>query len=602
MPGRIVRSGPLTWAQVSMWQPLFWRHQGERFPLKPRTWSIDGNVPLAAARAAWLTLARRHEVLRSSFALDPAGRPVQRVIHPDDFTAPVACAPVGDYEAVTTAEHRLDLAGPLWSVTIFHDEDGFARGAYLVAEHVLYDAIGLRNWRAQVEELIADPDHRVEVAHPIDLAATEPSADHPRVCRARERYRDSVAASAQVLIPATRQRCPDRYLRSTATYPGLGTVAEDIARHCQVSPPAVLTYLVGWLLARLTRHRDLPVDLLYGNRPAHDRSIVCRLQHVYFTAGFGPAPAATGIRELARGTIAALAHGRMPRNTAAQVRSAESARRGVAVRDPVMFNVLTGAEARLDIERGAAAGPVVDEWTSAGTPLCTMVVIVLAGADVEVTLDVDSAMITRADTAAMLADLPRAAAMAGDHPDRALADHDGWATTPFPLDDGLVRVGQDWVRPHRVAAALAAVPGVRAAGVEVTGTELVATVTRDAGVSFADIHEGLLAVAVDHTDVVAPSRYRAAESERDTWHVRDRPVVPPVTAAELAVRDAIRHTHGVLVEDFRHTYVTAGCDLDLVPAVVTELTGRGYTGLRSAMFTAPWTLRMVARGLRRPAG
>ena len=591
MAGQTIRSGPLTWAQVAEWPPLFWRRHGEWQPVHPRAWGIEGNVSLAAARGAWVAMARRHEALRSSFAMGPAGRPVQRVTHPDDFTAPINCAPVSEYEAFLAAAHQLDPDGPLWSVTIFH-EDGIARGSCLLAEHLLYDAVGLRNWHAQIDDLIVDPHRRVDIVHPVDQANAEPSVGHPRVRRARERYGDSLSRTAQVLIPATRQAGAGRYLRSTATFAGLTETVDDIARQCDASPTTVLTYVVGWLIARLARHRSLPVDLLYSNRSAQDQTIVIQVQHVFFSVDFDQEPPAAGIKQLAQTTMGAFAHRRMPRSTAAAVRSSVSVARGVDIREPVLFNVVSGSHARFDIVPGA-------EWRSAGIPLQNKVAIVMDGDDFDISLTVDAAMITEADAAAVLEDLPKALGHVRDFPDRPLADHDDWSTTPFPLDDGLVRVGPDWVRPHEVAALIAAIPGVRAAEVDVAGDELVATVTRDDDLSYFDIHERLLATVSDHTDVVAPSRYRASSSDRDTWHVRDRPAIPPASDAELALRDAIRRTHGFAADDFGHTYVTAGGDLDLAPAVVVDLTEHGYSGLRSTMFTAPLTLRMIARALTR---
>jgi hypothetical protein len=593
----IVRSGPLTWAQVSMYQPIFWRHQGERFPLRLNTWRMRDAVTATAVAEAWAALARRHELLRSTFALSPTGRPVQHVHHPDDFAVPVRCAPMSEYEAFVAGERRIAFDGPLWSAVVFHD-NGIARVSCLLAEHILYDAGGLRNWRGQLHDLVAEPHRGLDVVHPVDQANAEPSADHPRVRTAAQRYGESVARGAQVLIPAARQESPDRYLRSTATYPGLAAAVDAVSRHCQAPVPSVLTYVVGWLVARVARHRVLPLDLLYANRSARENSIGCQMQHVFFAVDFAPGSPAAGIKELARATIGVLARGRMPRTVAAQVRSSASAARGVDVKEPMMVNVLSGADARFDLDRGTGPATVVDEWNSGGTPYCNLVVAVVDGPDVEVSLDVDSAMFTRADTAAILADLPRAIEHVRDHPDLALVEHD-WSSTPFPLTDGLVRAGQDWVRPHKVAALLAAVPGVHTAEVEVEGDDVIATVTHDGTVSYADLHEHLSCLVAQHGDVVVPTRFRGTRSDPHPWHLDDRPAVAPATEAEHVLRDVLRCTHGFTVDDFARTYVTAGCELDLVPAVVTGLAARGWTGLGSALFTAPVTLRTIARRLVR---
>jgi hypothetical protein len=583
---------------MAMWLPLFWRHRGEWFPLKPQGWRIDGDVPLANALAAWTEIARRHEVLRSSFAVTTTGQVVQRVTHPDHFTAPVTCAPLSEYEAFVAADHDLDFDGPLWSVTVFH-ENGMARGACLLAEHVLYDVAGLRNWREQLDRLLADAGDHVDVArHPIDMANAEPSAGHARVRQARDRYGESLSRGAQVLIPATRQAGPDRYLRSTATYAGLAATVDAIAHRCHGTRPSVLTYAVGWLFARLSRHRSLPVDLLYANRSPREQTIGCQMEHVFFDVGFDDRPPAVGVKELARTTIGAFARGRMPRNTAAAVRATVSAARGTDIKEPVMVNVLSGSDTRFDIDRDTGNGAVVHEWSGGGTPFTTMIVIVGYDEDVEITLEVDGAMVTREDTTAVLEDLPRVLAHLHDHPDRALTDHDGWRTTPFPLDDGLTRVGPDWVRPRKVAAMIAAIPGVHTAEVTIEDEVLTATVDCDDTLSYFDLHEHLLAATPDHTDVVAPARYRASPSGIP-WHVEDRAPIPPATTAERVLHGAIRRTHGFSADDFGRTYVTAGGDLDLVPALVLHVEAAGYSGLTSTMFTAPFTLRRIAGALTR---
>ncbi len=599
MAAEIVRSGPLTWAQFPMWQMLFWRHRGERFPFRFHGWPVEGDVTLATAVAAWEALVRRHEVLRSSFVLGPTGRPVQQVIRAEDFELPLSYAPVSEYAAFeAAADHRLDFDGPLWSVTIFH-EDGYARASCIVVEHILFDAFSLQNWRNQVNDLLVDPHRQVDVAQPIDLANTEPSIDHPRVLRARDRYKDALARSAQVLIPATRQTGVDRYLRSTAMFTGLAEAVDTIARRCRCTAPAVLTYVIGWLIARLARQRMIALDMIYANRAAHDQSVGCHMQHVYTSVDFGTASPTVAIQELAGATFAAFAYGRMPKNTAAEVRSSVSAERGVDIKEPLTINVMTGSDALWGASQDAASDTIVDEWNSGGRPFLNTVEIVVSGDAVEVGLDFDGAMFTSADTAACLTDFAKAVGYIRDAPDRPLDDYADWATTPFPLDDGLVRVGLDWVRPGEVEKLIAAVPGMRAVEVGVEEDELVATVACDDDVLYFDIYEHVLATSSDHGDIVAPARYRRDPSDRDTWHVRDRPAIPPASDAELALGDVIRSTHGFTVEDFGCTYVTAGGELDLVPALVVELARRGWSGLRSSMFSAPLTLRTVARALVR---
>lgn len=100
-----------------------------------------------------------------------------------------------------------------------------------------------------------------------------------------------------------------------------------------------------------------------------------------------------------------------------------------------------------------------------------------------------------------------------------------------------------------------------------------------------------------HPDVAAPARYVTRPGARAWTPDGDRPDLPPATAAERDLCDAIAETHGHTVTDVALTYVEAGGRMVLAPALVEVLRNRGLSGLRRPHVNVPFTLRAVAREL-----
>lgn len=592
--GTHVRSGPLTWSQEDRWRRVFWRQHGESYPTGLYVWPVRREATVEQVRRVWNALVRRNEGLRSRFGLGAGGRPVQRVLAFDPDDVPIETAPLTGSDEDTAWLERLDPTGPLWSVR-FLTEGDLVRVTVLRVEHVLYDATGINLWGRQLRELSVRPDAAAPVTQPIDLAERMPARDDPKVLRAQQRYAESLASVPQVVIPATRQDPGQpRYLCSTATFRGLGQDLDAVRRVTGGTPATVLTYVVSSLIARIARRSSLPIEMLFHNRAGGANALACQMLGIYFTAAV-PADESPrlGISNLRDATIQGFIRDRLPLDLIIDARSLVSAARGVSLRPPITFNIIGVDE--LPTAPAPFSLTVNDTWSGWGQPCYNLIAIGRSGDSLKVALDVDAAMLTKADTAAIIEDIPVALRRLREEPERPFGAYE-WSVRPFALDDGLVQIGPDWVRPQRVAEIVAAEPGVGSVSVEVEGATLSATVDGDAAVVLSTLHDRVLTALPDHSDVVAPGSYRRAGSG-EVWRPGDVGVVAPCTPAEVALAEAMLRTHKVCA-DFSLSYAAAGGRTALGPTLAVELEKLGYTGLTSLLLASPSTMRSLAALLR----
>jgi hypothetical protein len=467
----------------------------------------------------------------------------------------------------------------------------------LRVEHVICDLTGIDLWSRQLVRLARDPNAAADLVQPIDMAEQLPARDHPTVRKAQQRYAESLASVSQILLPATRQdpRRP-RYLCSTATFRGLGSDLDAACRATGGTPATVLVYVVGSLIARIARCSSLPIEMLFHNRPHGENALVCHMLGVYLTAevpaGAAPRPCIHGLRNA---TIRGFIRDRLPLDLVVDAQSLASAERGVSLREPMTFNI--NGEG-LSADDAPFSVTVEDTRSDQGRPGYNRIAIEVSGDELVVALDVDAAMLTKTDTAAIIDDIPLALRRVRENPERPFGAYE-WSVTPFAPDDGLVHVGPDWVRPHRVAEIIAAEPGVGSVAVEVDAATLAVTVDCDAAIALSSLHNRVLDALLDYSDVVAPRSYRCAGSG-EVWRPGDDGLVAASSAAEVALADAMLRTHGVRA-NFALSYAMAGGRTALVPALVLDLERRGYTGLSSVLLASPRTLRSLAAALR-PVG
>jgi hypothetical protein len=141
---------PLTTGQLSTWQDLVAFTPEQQWEANfTFAWDIPDGVSLERAWAAVAQLGVRHESLRTTFVVDPAGQPWQRVGPPDPdwvlATAGQGTADVADLPALEAAQQRraFDLTSDvLWRVWIL-TRDGRPHQVFVILNHMAADAAAL---------------------------------------------------------------------------------------------------------------------------------------------------------------------------------------------------------------------------------------------------------------------------------------------------------------------------------------------------------------------------------------------------------------------------------------------------------------------------
>jgi hypothetical protein len=275
--------------------------------------------------------------------------------------------------------------------------------------------------------------------------------------------------------------------------------------------------------------------------------------------------------------------------------------------------------ARRDDRRGDGAPggvSVTDWWEEDDEPYAACITARVKDGRLSIEYGVDATMHSFDTVHQMLACLPLLAAEILAHPDRRI---DELVSTPEVgqfCNDGMIRVGPDWVSLAAVQKVLSGLPGVRGASVRAqrrqaagdedgTGEELVvAEIVSDGTVDGEALHAGVIERLWDRSDIVAPRRYLITMDGQLGQATAFEPGVSqeprgPETPADLALATAFETANGHRAADFGVPYFLAGGRLACVPMLIESLLAQGYSGLQPRHILAPFTLRYMASCLRR---
>jgi amino acid adenylation domain-containing protein len=120
---------PLSFAQQRLWFLEQLHRPGTAYNL-PFAWRLTGELDAAALAAALNDVARRHESLRTTFAVDDGGQPHQHIVPAGEAIVPLTAAPAGSGELAglidAAAQYVFDLASELpiraWLFTLAEQE------------------------------------------------------------------------------------------------------------------------------------------------------------------------------------------------------------------------------------------------------------------------------------------------------------------------------------------------------------------------------------------------------------------------------------------------------------------------------------------------
>lgn len=577
---------------------------------------VDPPLPVTVVTAALSRLVDRHEVLRTTFTLGEDGMPVQ-VVHPAaGFPVPfsVRAAPASDAPPLGGALTR----APLWHMELTA-RDGLVSALRVWYKHLVTDGAGLDEWYRQLFMVCRGEELPASVTQPLDRAAGKASGT-PAAARGNT---DPALGVPQSLVPAGRGA--GRELTTTVALPGAEEQVDEVCRAAGVARPAVLKSVLGWFFCRYTgQDRVLFADVLAPRR-AGDHGIDCvtTVAPVLFVldeeAGFDEM--CRRVQDAALRVLWDLRAGGAP---ARELRAQTVARRRVGGFSPVYFNFprrspLTGPGAGPKESTRSRVRVHTERTNILDDPLSPVCEVHFVGPELILRVTADTSVLPE-DTAgrvgAAVLHLLDTMTAAPTAPVRT-------AALPFPAlvfpSSGVRLAGASWVDQRSLSEAVASAPGAAASEVELRAGTVTARVRLRPGATVFDVHEHVLARLHERRDIVAPDCWFplpegpdddghdrpgwVARTPRDGWTPdAHRPVLAPVTPAEIALAEAVRVTHGHPVTDMALTYTEAGGTQLRAPAVAEELRARGWVGLRHAHVASPCTLRTVARDLAAATG
>ena len=272
---------PVSYAQQRQW--FLWQLDPESsaYLVAGGLW-LTGEIDAVALRASFEAIVARHEVLRTRFVADEAGRVAQQIDSHAQLDWREAWLPAAQIDAAThaLASEPFDLAaGPLLRAALYRSEDEADRNLLvLTMHHIVSDG-----WSIQVllEELVAH--YRAAVlgepltVHALPVQYADYAAWQREWLEAGEQekqlayWRETLGSTHPVLaLPTDAPR--QAHASYTAARHGvtlpfeLAQAVRERARHSSTTPFMVLLAAFQALLHRYTGERDIRVGVPVANR------------------------------------------------------------------------------------------------------------------------------------------------------------------------------------------------------------------------------------------------------------------------------------------------------------------------------------------------
>ncbi|MFI5836559.1 amino acid adenylation domain-containing protein [Micromonospora sp. NPDC051300] len=241
------------------------------------------DVPAGAdpdvVRWAMESLAARHESLRTRFAADEDGAPVQLVDPPGAVELRVVRADRQQLRAILEEESTqgFDLAtGPLWRGLLVLLHDG-RQILVLALHHIVVDGWSSAVLTREFGELFAARlQRRAPALAPLPVQYADyavwqrESADPQQLAGELDYWRRTLAGLPRVSMPADRARPPVRDIAGALSVfsvpPWLTAAVEDLAKRHGVTPFVALMTAFATLVSRYTGEWDVPVGTPLAGR------------------------------------------------------------------------------------------------------------------------------------------------------------------------------------------------------------------------------------------------------------------------------------------------------------------------------------------------
>ncbi len=344
---------PATRGQQSIWTDIENLGFDTSFYSSDVAVRVPAGVGGDAVCEAVMTLARRHDSLRTLFGRDDAGKLIQTVQSTGTLVVDV-CDVEGEAESdpydafsrcLTEAlgyrfDHHVD-----WPVRVLlASVDGAPHTVVLVLSQLAADYRSQRILERELTELLTTPETQLPppATQPVELAALEESAAGRRaLIRSEQYWRKRLEALPafgfpEASTPPAQPRYPTVWLRSKAI-----VLAADVlcARHGG-SSSSILLAATALVLGRATRTPRVPLTLIAGNRTGAglDRYVGTLVQDVPAVVDITGSTFATVARDAWKAGIAAYRHAQCTREDGRRLLAAVSAERGAELNLSCYFN------------------------------------------------------------------------------------------------------------------------------------------------------------------------------------------------------------------------------------------------------------------------
>ncbi|SNT08689.1 Condensation domain-containing protein [Streptosporangium subroseum] len=263
----------LTWGQQAFWRLTRWLDDGDPYFNLPWTLPVYGRRDLGAVLLALRRLVERHETLRTTYEEIPGG-PVQRVAREGRFTVEVFEA--GEARPLVVARELsaelaakgFDYATELPFRCAVVTRDGRPRAVAFALTHLAVDGWSLNILATDWRSLLAGDELPVPAWQPLDQAAFErEGAGAARGERAFRHWRAVLGRVPRSLFDFPGETPEEqRFVRVGMESAAVAAAAEVLAERWSVSTASVLTTASAVLLATLTGHREVAMQLIVANR------------------------------------------------------------------------------------------------------------------------------------------------------------------------------------------------------------------------------------------------------------------------------------------------------------------------------------------------
>ncbi|MBM2620363.1 hypothetical protein JIG36_33115 [Actinoplanes sp. LDG1-06] len=583
-------------------------------------------LDLPEARRRVEDLFTRHEALRTTFALDDGGTPVQVVHAP----GPVTIEVYGPAEAPTAGELAatpFTLESTNFTRMVAVLDDTGVRRLLLVVNHALFDGAST----VIVRDELRDGGGGVPARQAVDAAEAEQQWLATEASRSTfEFWREAVRLLPnRLFVPAEE----DVY-RHNRTYYSSDLLAPALilaARQLSTTPAVVYSAAAHALLAALSDSTSTAVWEHFAGRGVPDRQTVgCfhRMLPIVLDLSDQP-PFSEIVARLKSRTPTAQSRYRVGYLGLREIMTAEEVRRGVSFGEGTAVNFfhtadLSALQQRTDDELWDllyAGGPTA--WRP-DQELFTVpdrrggeayLMAATHGTTMEMYASVNSAVLGPREVRVLLAGperILRRLLLDGDVPlSDIAADIAAGIAAELPAPGPRVtppgvRRGVDLVVPERVSAVLAEHPAVESAHTCVVDGRLVSYVVAPDGARVQELRDHVLGAVRASIAVVCPDRILlcpraphdpadpaqwAAAAGSDAGDSQEGAPSATAHAARAALAAAVREEIDAGLEQ---NFVTAGGSLLRVPAVLERLDRAGFAGLTATDFTRPLRLAGLA--------